>query len=234
MASDAPQSEPFYQSACGAVSVRLLRRQLGLMWPDLSGQSVLGLGYAAPYLRLWRERAHRTIAAMPEHVVLRPWPRNHPSLAAAVIDDQLPFADMSFDRILLVHELESADSTRRLLREIWRVLKDDGRLLIVVPNRSGLWTHSERTPFGQGRPFSARQLNRVLTDACFRIERQDCALFLPPTDWRFLLRSAEIWEQLGRVLLPQFAGVLLAEAVKDAYAPIPVKARRRLVVMEPV
>ncbi len=234
MANNASQSEPFYQSACGAVSVRLLRRHLGLMWPDLGGQSVLGLGHTAPYLRLWREKARRTIAAIPEHVGLHAWPRNLPSLAAAVIDDQLPFADLSFDRVLLIHALESTDSAKRFLREIWRVLKDDGRLLIVVPNRNGVWTHSERTPFGQGRPFSIRQLNQVLADACFRVERQDGALFLPPTDRRFLLRGAEIWEQLGHSLVPQLAGVLLAEAVKEAYAPIPAKATRRMMVMEPV
>ena len=234
MSTDTSHSEPFYQSACGAVSVRLLRRQLGQMWPDLAGQRILGLGYAAPYLRLWRERAHSTIAAMPEHVGLRPWPRNHPSLACSVIDDQLPFADLCFDRILLVHALESADSTRRLLREMWRVLKDDGRILLVVPNRTGAWTHIEKTPFGQGRPFSARQLNKVLADACFHVERQESALFLPPTNLRFLLRSAEIWEQLGQQLLPQLGGVLLVEAVKDAYAPMPTRATRRVMVMEPV
>jgi len=234
MAKVGHSSLPFYQTACGAVSARLLRRQFRGIWPDLRGQAVLGLGYAEPYLRLWREQAARTIAALPEHVGLRPWPRNRPSLACAVIDDALPFADLSFDRILLVHELESTDNSRRLLREIWRVLKDDGRLLLVAPNRSGLWAHSERTPFGQGRPFSPGQLNRVLTDACFRVERRESALFLPPTNWRFLLRSAEVWECVGHTLMPQFAGVLLVEAAKDAYAPIPTGAARRLVVMEPV
>jgi len=234
MANDGRSSGPFYQTTCGAVSARLLRRQFHTIWPDLSGQAVLGLGYAAPYLQLWREQASRIIAAVPEHVGLRPWPRNRPSLTCAVVDDQLPFPDLSFDRILLIHELESTDNTRRLLREIWRVLKDDGRLLLVAPNRSGLWAHSERTPFGQGRPFSTDQLNRVLKDACFRVERQQTALFLPPTNWRFLLRTVEVWECVGRALMPQLAGVLLVEAVKDAYAPIPATATRRLVVMEPV
>ena len=235
MAKDG-NSRPFYQTTCGAVSVRLLRRQLRQIWPDLAGQALLGLGYAAPYLRSWREAKQpgRTIAALPEHVGLRPWPRNQASLTCAVIDDVLPFADLSFDRILLVHEIESTDNTRRLLREIWRVLKDDGRLIIMAPNRSGLWAHSERTPFGQGRPFSPGQLARVLKDACFRAERQESALYLPPTRLRFLLRTVELWECAGRSLLPQFAGVLLVEAVKDAYAPIPTKATRRLVVMEPV
>jgi len=233
MVTDPNPSGSFYQSACGAVSVRLLRRKLSEIWPDLSGQSVLGVGYTAPYLRLWREQAC-TLSALPEHVILNPWPRKRPSLTCAVVDDQLPFPDLSFGRILLVHELESAENIRRLLREMWRVLKDDGRLLIVAPNRSGWWAHSERTPFGQGRPFSPGQLSRVLEDACFRVERHDRALFMPPTSWRFMLRSAEFWERLGAATMPQLSGLLLAEAVKDAYAPLPTKATRRLVVMEPV
>ena len=39
-----------------------------------------------------------------------------------------------------------------LLRECWRVLRDDGRLLVVVPNRLGSWALFDHTPFGQGRP----------------------------------------------------------------------------------
>ncbi len=227
-------SPPFYHSASGAVSVRLLRRKLNLIWPDLRGQSVLGMGYAAPYLRLWRSQAARTVAALPEHIGLHPWPRNAPSLTTAVLDDQLPFPDLMFDRILLVHELESTDNIRRTLRVIWRVLNDDGKLLVIAPNRTGLWAHLDHTPFGQGRPFSPRQLSRVLEDSCFRVERRDRALFLPPTNWRMALRTSHLWERVGSTVSPQLAGVLIAEAVKDAYAPLPAKATRRLVVMEPV
>ena len=99
MANDGRSSGPFYQTICGAVSARLLRRQFRRFWPDLGGQAVLGLGYAAPYLQLWRDQAVRTVAALPEHVGLRRWPRHGASLACAVMDDALPFADLSFYRI---------------------------------------------------------------------------------------------------------------------------------------
>lgn len=239
MASDGASSDSFYQTRWGAVSVRVLSGTMTRIWPDLSGLSVLGLGDAVPYLRSWREKGALaptscTIAAMPEQVGLRRWPRNRPSLACAVTDDLLPFPDLAFDRVLLVHGLESTDNARRLLREVWRVLKHDGRLLVIVPNRSGLWAHSERTPFGQGRPFSTGQLARVLQEACFHPERREAALYMPPTNLRFILRTADIWERAGKRLLGGFAGVLLVEAIKDAYAPILPKARRRLIVMEPV
>ena len=52
----------------------------------------------------------------------------------------LPLADCAMDRVLLVHELENSESARAMLREIWRVLTPEGRLL-AVDRRSGqiLW-----------------------------------------------------------------------------------------------
>ncbi len=46
-----------------------------------------------------------------------------------------------------------------------------------------------------------------------------------------MLRSAPVWEAIGRSLLPGFAGVTITEAVKDLYAAVPVTApaRRRFV-----
>ena len=54
-----------------------------------------------------------------------------------------------------------------LLREMWRVLTPEGRLLLIVPNRRGVWARLDTTPFGHGRPYSRGQLERLLTDALF-------------------------------------------------------------------
>ena len=55
MAADVHSAADFYGTPCGGMTARLLRERLATIWPELPGQSVLGLGYAAPYLRLWRE-----------------------------------------------------------------------------------------------------------------------------------------------------------------------------------
>ena len=145
-----------------------------------AGQSVLGIGYAAPYLRLWREQAARCIALTPAQIGAARWPAGAPNLSCTAEEDALPFADLTFDRVLLVHGLEAAENARRLLREIWRVLKDDGRLLVVAPNRSGMWAYGESTPFGHGQPYSPGQIGRLLAASLFRVERRDTALYLPP------------------------------------------------------
>ena len=109
------------------------------------------------------------------------WPLGARNLSCTAEEDALPFADLTFDRILLVHGLEIAENARHLLREIWRVLKDDGRLLVVAPNRRGLWAYVEATPFGHGQPYSPGQVGRLLAASLFRVERRDTALYLPPS-----------------------------------------------------
>jgi hypothetical protein len=118
-----------------------------------------------------------------------------------------------------------------MLREVWRVLKDDGRLLVVAPNRIGLWAHWDSTPFGQGQPYSPGQIGRLLAASLFRVERRDTALYVPPTAWRVVLRSARLIERVGRGVVPTLAGVTLTEAVKDVYAAMPLRetVRRRVV-----
>lgn len=223
----------FYAGARGGVAARLLRERVRRLWPDLTGQSVLGIGYTGPYLRLWREHADRCIALVPAQTGATRWPAGGPNLSCTAEEDALPFADLSFDRILLVHGLEAAENVRGLLREVWRVLKDDGRLLIVAPNRRGMWAHLETTPFGHGQPYSAGQIDKLLAASLFRVERRDTALYFPPSNLRLLLRSAPLLERTGRRAMPGLAGVILTEAVKDIYAAMPVNAvRRRMVLMD--
>jgi SAM-dependent methyltransferase len=229
----------FYASPGGGIAARLVAARLRELWPALPGQSVLGLGHAAPYLPLWSGEARRCIAAVPGHApgLAHRWP-SAPARSATLRaeEEALPFADRSFDRVLLVHGLEGAENARRMLREVWRVLRDDGRLIVVAPNRVGLWAHLERTPFGHGQPYSRGQLERLLARQLFRAERRDAALFLPPYGLRHLRRAAGPLERAGRFLCPRLAGVVILEAEKDLFAGLPagaVAVRRRIVIAEP-
>ncbi len=218
----------FYGSPLGMLAASCIGRRLGELWPDLTGQSLLGLGYPSPFMRLWRDQAYRCIDATTSHH----HPVPHGSCAADAI--RLPFPDLVFDRILVIHGVEPLGQDARLLREIWRVLKDDGRILVVAPNRAGLWAHVDRTPFGQGQPYSRPQLNRLLAAGMFRAERRECALFTPPARARVLLRTAPLWEAVGHAMTPHLAGVTIVEAVKETYAAMPALAlsRRRVVLPE--
>ena len=221
----------FYATPRGMTASTILRERMRAFWPDLTGMAVLGLGYAEPYLTLWRQTAYRCVSASP--AARAPVPGGH---ACLVAEDRLPFPDLCFDRILLIHGVDEAADARRLLREVWRVLKDDGRILVAAPNRLGLWAHVEATPFGQGHPYSHQQIARLLGGSMFRAERRDAALFVPPVNVGFFLRSWPVWEQAGHALARDLAGVILMEAVKDVYAAIPagVVARRQVILPEEV
>ncbi len=234
MAADAHAAADFYGTLWGAVAGELVRERLALLWPDVRGQSILGIGFLPPYLRPWREQAERCIAATPAQVGAARWPVGSPNLSCTVEEEALPFPDLCFDRILLVHGLEAAENAGRMLREVWRVLRDDGHLLVVTPNRVGLWAHVEATPFGHGQPFSPGQIGRLLAANLFRVERRDSALYLPPVRTRLVLRGARLWERSGRQVAPRFGGVTITEAVKDLYGAIPAgaPARRRLVLSD--
>ena len=208
----------FYETQLGAMARRMIRRGVRSMWPDVKGQRILGLGYATPYLRQFLTEAERTLAFMPASKGVLHWPSEGRGLTALVDEAELPLPDLSVDRVLLVHGLESSEYQRDMLREAWRVLTGEGRLLIVAPNRGGIWARLERTPLGWGQPYSAAQLSRLLRDNMFTPTRSSRALYIPPLRTRALLRSAPAWERIGSRWFPTFGGVVLVEAGKQLYA----------------
>jgi SAM-dependent methyltransferase len=233
MAIDVIELRDFYASPLGQMARRMIRRQIRALWPDATGFDVLGLGYAVPYLRPFRDEARRTIALMPATQGVMRWPEEGRGLVTLGEETDLPFANASFERVLLVHALEHSEAVRQALREIWRVLTPEGKLLIVLPHRRGLWAQSERTPFGHGHPYSRAQITRLLNDCLFAPGPREGALHFPPSSRRFLLRSAGWWEDVGRMLWPGFAGVMLIEATKRVYALKPKPAKRRVLAPVP-
>lgn len=215
---DAVDLRDFYADSLGGVTRRMIRRKIRAIWPDLSGMSVLGLGFPTPYLSAFRGEADRVIAAMPAAQGVLHWPQDDPGLTTLIDECDLPFADMSMDRVLMVHALECAENVRPMMREAWRVLAGGGRLMVVAPNRRGLWSRFERTPFGHGRPYSPSQLSRVLRDNLFTPYSIERALYVPPTRSRMMLSSAPAIEEIGDRWFNSFAGVVIADATKQIYA----------------
>lgn len=227
MLIDAAELTEFYEAPLGQVARRLVLQRVRWHWPDLTGQRLLGYGFAVPYLRPFFGECERVIAAMPAPQGVIAWPRAR-NLSLLCEEDGLPFPDSVFDRILVVHGIEPADAVRPLMRQLWRVLAPEGRLMIVAPNRLSLWAQLERSPFASGRPFNRSQLERVLRESMFVAESWDSALMAPPLMSRRLLRSGAAWEGAGRKLWPRLAGVHIVEASKSMYAlPPPVPARAK-------
>lgn len=172
------------------------------------------------------------MALMPAAQGALEWPQGGPSLTALVFDEQLPFADAAIDRLMMVHLLEHSENPGETLNEAWRVLAPGGKLLIVVPNRRGVWARFEHTPFGTGRPYSRGQLSSLLRDALFMPTIWADCLHFPPLRRSGMARFKPALEWLGRHLWPAFSGVIIVEATKRLYQglPSPVRAKHRLLV----
>jgi SAM-dependent methyltransferase len=235
MWNDVLDLREFYATGLGLSARRLLRVKLRAMWPKLAGERVLGFGYAVPYLGLWQSEAERAVAIMPAEQGVLHWPADRRNSAVLTDETHLPLPDRAMDRVLLVHALESSEALRAMLREIWRVMTDGGRMIVIVPNRRSLWARLERTPFAHGRPFSIGQITRLLRDSMFTPLRTETALVMPPFRSRLLLAWAPAWDRYGSRFLSFLAGAIVIEASKQVYAghALPARAQRRRALPEP-
>jgi SAM-dependent methyltransferase len=223
----------FYAQPLGGVTRRLLGRAIRARWADAHGQSILGLGYATPYLGLFRNEGGRAFAFMPGAQGVVKWPSASPTLSSLVSETTLPLRDAMIDRVLAVHALEMTPHAADMLREVWRVLAPGGKLLLVVPNRAGPWARMDTTPFGQGRPFSRTQLVSLLREALFTPVGWHEALWMPPFQRKWLMRAAPAWERIGATLSLPFYGVHVVEATKQVWRPVPIKKKREVPVFAP-
>ena len=215
MPQDVRDLAAFYETPLGQLARRAIQREIQIFWPDVRNYRLLGYGFTLPYLPDLRG-VERAIAAMPAPQGVIAWPQDK-NAALLCEEDALPFPDVFFDRILIVHGLEASESLRALLRQLWRVLAPEGRILLVAPNRASLWAQVQRSPFGHGRPFSKMELDGLMKEALFEPGRWSRALYAPP--FETVTSSGNTWETMGRRLFGRIGGVHVVEAAKSLYAP---------------
>lgn len=226
MNCDVVEMRDFYQTQLGGMLRFFLKRHIDKLWPDFQDQTVLGLGYVLPY---WSSLNTNPclMAAMPARMGVIGWHHGDAGNRTLLVDDSsLPFPDQSVDRIFLMHALEYAENPDRILAEIWRVLKPEGRLLLVLPNRRGLWARSDNTPLGHGHPYTMTQLHRLLNNNAFISTQKFRAIYFPPLRTRLIVPFAHIMEAIGEKTLGKFSGIIGIEAVKKVYGGVIVHAPR--------
>ncbi len=227
----------YYRTQLGRVAQRAVRSRLREIWPSVTGETVAGFGFAAPMLRPFLKQARRVLCLMPGEQGVMPWPEGQPNISILCAETKWPVETGSVDKMVVMHGLETSERPGPLLDEIWRVMTPGGRVVFIVPNRSGLWSRRDATPFGYGRPYSLGQIEAQLKKHRFLPERHMAALFSPPSQKRFWLKMSPMWERVGQSISTQLAGgVLLVEASKQIYAPtqrgLPEVVRRPLGVLE--
>ena len=209
----------YYRTQLGRVAQRAIRDQVVEMWPPRAGQTVVGFGFAAPLMRPYLAQSRRVIALMPAPQGVMPWPTGEGNVSVLCEDAEWPLSTGFVDRLIVMHGLETSENAGAVLEESFRVLRPGGRALFIVPNRIGLWSRRDGTPFGFGRPYSNGQLEAELKRHGFTPERSQTALFAPPSQGRLWLRTSPVWEWLGKRAPWLAGGVLMVEASKQVYAP---------------
>lgn len=227
----------YYRTRLGRTAQRALREQMLELWPSAKGLNVAGFGFPVPLLRPYLAEARRVIALMPGQQGVMPWPAGLPSISVLCEETLWPIESDSIDRLVVLHGLETSEDPIALLDECYRVLAPEGRGLFIVPNRAGLWARRDETPFGFGRPYTLGQLDSKLAAIGLKPQRHAAALFHPPTEKRFWLRTSGFWEKLGSRVSNRFAGgVLIVEVAKQVPAPpragLPEAVRRPLRVLD--
>jgi SAM-dependent methyltransferase len=176
-----------------------------------------GIGWLPPVSR-YDDMPANLLSLMLARSGVIAWPESELIRSILVDSHALPLPDVHIDRLLLAHALEFDAEPGRLLDECWRVLDGSGRLLVVVPNRRGLWSRLEHIPFGHGHPYSSRQLCQLLETHGFVPKCTYRTIFLPPLHNRAMMRFATTIERLGQRWWPVLGGLLLVEAEKKLYA----------------
>lgn len=208
--------EQFYDSAAGKIITSRIEQKIIDLWPDARHETIIGVGFAGPYLEALQAQ-NKIGLFMPTAQGVLHWPKNGKNKACLAEESSLPLQDNSVDRIILVHALEYVEHPHLLIREMWRVLAPKGKLLIIVPNRLGVWAHLGKTPFAAGRAFHQLDLTTLLQDAFFLPLHTGSLLFAPPVFPHLLAKSA-LLENIGNFWLQPFGGILIAEGEKQLYS----------------
>ena len=227
----------YYRTQLGRTAQRAIRDQMLETWPDVHGMTVVGFGFAAPLLRPYLETARRVTALMPGQQGVMPWPAGQPNVSVLCEETLWPIESDSVDRLVVLHGLETSQHPINLLDECYRVLAPEGRGLFIVPNRAGLWSRRDETPFGFGRPYTLGQLEAMLAAIGLKPKSHAASLYHPPSSKKFWLKTSGFWEKIGGHVSNRFAGgVLLVEVTKQVPAPprtgLPEAIRRPLRVLD--
>lgn len=210
----------YYRSTLGRAAQASVRGKMLQLWPEAHGQTVVGFGFAVPLLRPYLKDARRVMALMPGPQGVMPWPAGLPNVSVLSEETLWPVETGHVDKLIVMHGLETSERATQVLEECWRVLGPGGKALFVVPNRAGLWSRSDRTPFGYGRPYTLGQLESQLKQHQFLPERHGAALYQPPSERRFWLKSGALCEKIGsRVPSVVAGGVLVVEVSKRVQPP---------------
>lgn len=135
---------------------------------------------------------------------------------------QLPFPAHSFDGVISIVALDFMSCREAVIRELGRVLKPGGFLVLAVLNRYSLWTLKRkllalvsRQGWRQVDFLGKSDLGGLFPASIFSQLRWRGAVYCLPTEFPPMLRLAPCLERLGARICPGAAAFLAVSARKQ-------------------
>lgn len=220
MTRDSPTITDWLATPLGRRCLANEQRAMRLALDRVFGEQLLQIG-------LWGARGTFLRYARTQRRALVDWESD----SADILSDpeQLGIASDSVDAVLLPHTLERTESPHALLREVDRVLRADGQLLVLSFATDGLWGLRHLLspggyPRGRERAIREGRLRDWLELLSFEVSEVRPYCHTAPIDHvkqlRFLPR-----EELAKRWTPMFAGGYLLRAQKRVRPLTPIKLK---------
>jgi len=205
----------FYKTPLGDVVQVYINDIVKKFIPEnTKNQFILGIGYATPYFTEKLTHSNTVLSFTFDKMGGITWPNTSCSHTAIVHEDHIPLANKSVDRLIVVHALECCQSDEGLLKEINRIIALDGEVLIVFPNKAGVWSHTSHSPFAHGKHYTMSQLHDMLLKSGLHVESEERFLYFPPTQSLYTQSFFAPVEMMGSYFLPYFSGLNAITAKK--------------------
>ena len=136
--------------------------------------------------------------------------------------EELPLDSQSVDLVVLAHQLEFSEDPHQILREVDRVLRPEGRLVVVGLNPLSLWGLRQSLVRGPFNPFLPRtgqfigipRLRDWMKLLSFEIDSGHYGCYVPPCRTQKWLDRTHFMEKAGDRWWPICGAVYMVSAVK--------------------
>jgi SAM-dependent methyltransferase len=221
MSLDIMDLKEFYRSPLSKIVIDTIQKMLKSL-RQISDQTLF-VGFGAPYAN----QAQNEILLMQAHLGVLAWPNSQNNRAFLAYENEWAFTDHVFDEIIIIHGLEYAQHADNFLQECYRCLRPEGRLVVIAPNRRGIWVRSDKTPFGFGQPYTLTQLSKILKKNEFiPVDVMRGLYNFPSSTWLGNLGSW-IFECIATRTLQKFSGLVGVSAIKRVYAGVSTKKSKK-------
>lgn len=187
----------FFSSKLGIFAKEKISERLLSFIPNFEKQKILLLGNGSIYLK-----------------------NNENIKQIKILDEDTKIADDYYDIIIITHFLEFQNKDNFIIRRIWQALKDNGKIIVLTPNRHGLWFYTGNHVFRAPKAYSHYQITKLLDSNLLLTDRVESVLFFPPLQ---KLNINNEWiakiDKILSVIACKNGGIIISSAIKKVYAP---------------